>query len=267
LGAAYDQGSTPRSGGLPSLGTLHDWGARVGLSALVNDGRTMLHAGASRRGRFPALREAYAEALNRFVPNPDLRPEHLVAVEAGITSRVGAGEVQLVGFHHDLSGAIRRITFADGTRQRVNADELRSVGVEALFSQTWQSVEVGGDLTLQSVELTDPGSATSSRPENVPERSGRAHVRVPLGAGVSATVEAEYTGEQFCQDPDSGADVRLGGGSRINGLLSRVWTVAGALPGRLETSVAVDNLTDRALYDQCGLPRPGRLVRFQVRVF
>ena len=35
----------------------------------------------------------------------------------------------------------------------------------------------------------------------------------------------------------------------------------------METRVSVDNLGDTALYDQCGLPRPGRLMRFQIRLF
>ena len=267
VGGAYDQGSTPRSGGLEPLGTIEDWGARLGLSALIRDGNTMLHVGASRRGRFPALREMYSESLNRFIPNPDLRPEHLVAVETGVTTRVGEGEVQLVGFHHDLSGAIRRITFPDGMRQRVNADELRSVGVEAMVSQTWGRVGAGANLTLQSVELTDPGTALSTRPENVPEQSGTAWIRLPAVADVTARFEADYTGVQFCQDPDTGADVRLDGGTWLSAVFSRIWQVGGAIPGRLETSVAIDNLTDTAIYDQCGLPQPGRLLRFQVRVF
>ena len=36
---------------------------------------------------------------------------------------------------------------------------------------------------------------------------------------------------------------------------------------RLDARVTVDNLTDTALYDQCGLPQPGRLLRFQLRLF
>jgi len=268
FGAAYDRGSTPESGGLPPLGVIEDWGGRVGLSALTNGGETLVHVGVSRRGRFPALREMYSEALNRFVPNPDLTPEHLVAVEGGLTTRLGNGEIQVVGFHHDLTDAIRRITFPDGRRQRVNSDELTSTGVEFLFSQSLGALEVGTDLTLQSVELTDPETAASSEPENLPERAGRAYVQIPLGTGLRARAEVEYTGPQFCQDPDTGADVELDGGTWLNGALSRVWNLGrGGQGRRLETSVRVQNVTDTALYDQCGLPRAGRLFGVQFRLF
>jgi len=269
FGGVYDRGTTPRTGGFEPLGTIHDWGARVGLSAPMADGDALVHMGISRRGRFPALRETYSEALNRFVPNPDLRPEHLIAGEAGVTARLGNGELQLVGFHQELSGAIRRIGFPDGTRMRVNSDELRSTGVEMIVSQTFGPLEVGGDLTLQSVELTDPATASTARPENVPEQSVTVFARFPLPADISLSAEGAYTGAQFCLHPDTGTDVELVGGSWLSGALSRIWSIPArtGIARRIETRVSLDNLTDTALYDQCGLPRHGRLLRFQVRVF
>jgi iron complex outermembrane receptor protein len=268
FGGAYDRGSTPETGGLQSLGVVEDWGARVGLSALTNDGRTLYHLGLSRRGRFPSLRETYSEALNRFVPNPELGPERLVAVEGGVTTALGSGEIQLVGFHHRLTDAIRRITFPDGRRQRINSEELTSTGVEVLLSQSFGPLSLGGDLTLQAVELTDPETALSTEPENLPEQEGRLWVRAPLAAGVSGRAEAEYIGAQFCQDVDTGQDVELDGGTWLNAVLSRVWRLGRGGTGRnVETSLRGENLTGTALYDQCGLPRPGRIFRFQVRVF
>lgn len=267
FGGAYDRGWTPRTGGLEALPTIHDWGARVGLSGLVNDGQTMVHVNASRRGRFPALRELYSAALNRFEPNPDLRPEHLRAVEVGVTSRVGSGEIQVVGFRQKLTGAIRRISLPSGRLQRVNSDELASAGVELLFSQSLGPVSVGGEATLQSVELTDPGTMVNTKPENVPERTARGHVRFPVFAEVDATFEADYTGRQFCIDPGTGEDVRLDGGTWLNASVSRVWPWTGGGGTRVETSLSATNLTDAAIYDACGLPQAGRLLRFQVRVF
>lgn len=267
FGGAYDRGETPRTGGLESLPTIEDWGARVGLSALVNDANTMLHVSASRRGRFPALRESYSEALNRFEPNPDLQPEHLTALEAGVTTRVGSGELQVVGFTQKLTDAIRRISLPNGRRQRINSDELASHGLEILFSQTVGAIELGGEATLQSVELTDPATLVNTEPENVPERTGSVHLRFPVVADLSTTLEAEYTGPQFCIDPDSGQDVQLDGGSWLNATLSKVWPWPAGGRRRVETSASALNFTDTALYDACGLPRAGRLFRLQIRVF
>lgn len=270
VGGALDHGDTPETGGLPSMDPMDDWGGRLGMTALVGEGKTLLHAGVSRRGRFPALRETYSEALNRFEPNPDLHPERLLAFEGGLTTRLGNGEVQVVGFRHHLTDAIRRITLPNKKRKRVNSDELNSTGVELLVSQALGSAEIGGDLTLQSVELEDPANPVSREPENLPEKSGGAYLRVPLLAGLAATAEARYTGSQFCQHPDTGADVELAGGTIFGGDVSRSWPLRGARSGvfsRVEARAAVDNLANKALYDQCGLPRPGRLLRLQLRLF
>lgn len=270
LGGAWDRGNTPRTGGLPSLGVLDEWGARAGLTALLGDGQTLLHAGVSRRGRFPALREMYAEALDRFEPNPALRAERLVALEGGVTSRLGTGEIQLVGFRQQLDGAIRRITLPNRKRQRVNADRLESTGLELLLTQAAGPADLSADLMVQSVRLVDPANPVSREPENLPGVSGGVSLALPLGGGARGTAAVRYTGSQFCQHPDTGADVRLGGGALLDAGVSRSWAVApsrGGLFSRLEARVSGDNLTDRALYDQCGLPRPGRVLSLQLRLF
>jgi hypothetical protein len=266
VGGVWDRASTPVTGGLPSLGTLDEWGGRLGLSALANGGRTLFHAGLSRRGRFPSLRETYSEALARFLPNPDLRPERLVALEAGVTTAFGAGEVQLVGFRHDVSGAIRRITLDGGLRQRVNADDLVSTGVELFVNQQFGSLSAGGDIRIQAVELTDPGRI-SREPENVPEREGTLWGEWSFDSGMRVRGEAEYTGAQFCQDPGDGRDVELDGGTWLNAVVSRVWDTGRGTWQRLETTLRATNLTDTALYDQCGLPRPGRGLSLQMSLF
>ncbi len=270
LGGAVDRATTPRTGGRTPLDGLTDWGARAGLTGVLSDGNVLLHAGVSRRARFPALRELYSEALDRFEPNPDLEPERLVAFETGATTRIGRGELQIVGFHHRLSGAIRRIGLDNGKRQRVNADRLESTGVELLGSQDLGPVALTGDLMLQTVELIDPGSSASTKPENLPELEWGLEARVPLTSDFSATLSVRYTGSQFCLDPDTGGDRELDGGAWLNAGLAKSFsfgsTRAGAFRG-VEVGAFGENLGDVALYDQCGLPRPGRLVGVQVKVF
>ena len=268
VGGAYDVGQTPESGGREPLGRISEWGGRVGLSMGVADGNALIHAGVSRRGRFPALRELYSGSLNRFAPNPDLVPERLVAMEAGVTTRLGNGEIQAVAFRHQLNDAVVRITLPDRRFTRVNRNELESQGLEFLVTQTLGPVSLGGDLTIQSVELTDTEAEVTNRPENLPETFGSLHAEVPLALDIAASAEARYTGSQFCIDPGTGEDTALEAGTRLNGALSRVWQFrrTGML-SRLETRIAVDNLADTAIYDQCGLPQPGRLFRFSLRLF
>jgi iron complex outermembrane receptor protein len=190
-------------------------------------------------------------------------------MEGGITTRIGSGELQAVAFHHRLSDAIRRIQLPNGRRQRVNAEEVRSTGLEFLVSQTFGRLGVGGDLTLQSVELIDNSTSASREPENLPEVFGSIHARTPLFLDVNAMVEATYTGTQFCLDLNTGGDSELEAGTWWNADLSRVFSfgTSRGFFSRLEARVSVDNIADTAIYDQCGLPQPGRLVRFQVRLF
>jgi hypothetical protein len=118
------------------------------------------------------------------------------------------------------------------------------------------------------VRLTDPAAGVTNRPENLPEVFGRVSARFPLGLGIRALAEAAYTGRQYCIDPGTGLDTRLDAGAIFNGEISRTWRMnQRGLLSRLETRVAVGNLGNEALYDQCGLPRAGRLLRLQLRLF
>jgi iron complex outermembrane receptor protein len=226
--------------------------------------------GASRRGRFPSLRELYSGSLNRFEPNPALTAEHLFALEGGATLRVGGAEFQAVAFHQRLSDAIVRITTPQGLFRRVNRDQLRSTGLELLASRAFGDVSVGGDLTLQSVKLIDPAANETREPENQPAVYGSLNVRLPLILDVQAGSELRYTGSQFCLDLDTGEDTRLAGGAHVSADVSRAWqfrSTGSPWFSRLEARIAADNIGDTAIYDQCGLPQPGRLLRFEVRLF
>ena len=69
-------------------------------------------------------------------------------------------------------------------------------------------------------------------------------------------------------DDRAGGDQELDAWTRVDAQLSRGFDVRSSGPlARGEVSVALDNVTDAALYDQCGLPQPGRTLRFQVRLF
>lgn len=268
-GGVFDVASTPKTGGKPSRGTINDWGARIALAATVNGGNTLLHAGASRRVRFPALRETYSGALNRFDPNPDLKAENLVAMEAGVTTRLANSEVQVVGFHHRLNDAIVRITTPQNLFRRVNRNQVRSTGIELVASRELGPVSVGGDLTLQSVDLIDPTSTDDRHPENLPSVLGSVHATVPAWFNVLAAAKARFVGDSYCLNPD-GEEIQLDGGALVDGNVSRVWRLrpsGASWVSRLETRISVDNVMDTAVYDQCGLPQPGRLLRFEVRLF
>jgi len=217
------------------------------------------------------LRELYSGALGRFVPNPGLDPEILRALEAGVTGTVdafyGEMEAQAVLFYQRFSDAIVRTGLGDGRFRRENRNRVSAGGLELLATWSRDRWSLGGDVTWQNVTLTDDlATALRRRAEYQPEIAGSINLSGPLFADVIGRAEVEMVGRQFCVDPEVEADVALDGSARLDLLVSREWNIGGPFR-RLQASAGLHNLTDTAVYDQCGLPQPGRLFRTQFRVF
>lgn len=261
VGGAFDACETPEAGGKEPSDAMTGWGGRAGISLGLRNPRTQLHAAVSARSRFPALRELYSGALNRFEPNPDIDPERLITIEGGATTRFRRGKVQAIVFHNLLKDAIVRIKQPelDGRYLRVNRDELTSTGLELFASRDWGRYSFAANLTAQSVSITNTEAGLTNRPENLPEIFGGASLRARLWSGFVGGVQARYTGRQYAIDPETGGDARLDAGTCIDVEITRSWGSS------LETTLAVDNVTNEAVYDLIGLPRPGLAARLQFR--
>lgn len=271
LGASLDGANTPRSGDKPPLGTMWDWGLRAGATFAAHGGNVRYHAGISRRTRFPSLRELYSGALGRFEPNPGLRPERLIAGEAGVTFDIREAHLQVVGFHHHLyDGIVRsRLVTPDGTRfQRINRDDIRSTGIEMLAAGAWRRLTYGGDLTLQRVRIRDAGAPeTDHRAEYEPTIAGNVNLTVEGPSRVAFTGFVHFRGTQFCENVETPALGQLNASATVDLEARRMFRWgSGSLLGRVEGTLGVSNLTDSSVLDQCGLPQPGRTFRAQINL-
>ena len=264
-GVVFDAADTPESGDKPPLGTISAWGGRLGVSTIAAGGQMRLHAAVSQRSRFPALRELYSGALGRFEPNPNLQPERLLGIEGGVTTNQGGVDLQAVLFHHRLSDAIVRVPVGDGRLRRENRDQLRSTGVELLAGWSSRAIALSADLTAQHVRVHDPSvSGDERRPEHQPEFRAGTGLAVELPLDLTGQAAARYTGSQSCVHPDLEREVKLD--SQLSGDVgvARSWTLRGAARGLLRVlrvTLMLDNVADAAVYDQCGLPQPGRSLR------
>lgn len=269
LGLAADGSDTPESSDKPPVERISDYGARIGLTSLVADG-VLLHGGASRRSRFPSLRELYSGALGRFEPNPELKPETLLGGEAGFTATGRSTELQIVGFHHRLTnGIIRRtVVGADSVSrfQRVNQDEVRSTGLEVLAVGTFGRATLTGDMTLQRVRGYEADGSQIDL-EYEPRVAGKVAIDVALATALNGTAEVRLMGEQLCENPESGGLEPLASSGIVDLSLRRLfqWGRGGAMQ-TLGATASVRNVMDAAVYDQCGLPQPGRLVQLQFQI-
>lgn len=264
-GVVFDAADTPESGDKPPLGSISAWGGRLGVSTIAVGGQMRLHAAVSQRSRFPALRELYSGALGRFEPNPDLQPERLLGIEGGVTTNQGGVDLQGVLFHHRLSDAIVRVPVGDGMLRRENRNQLRSTGVELLAGWSSSAIALTADLTAQHVRVHDPAvDGEDRRPEHQPELRVGTDLTVQLPLELTGKAAARYTGSQMCVHPDLEREVELD--SQLSGDVgvARSWTLRGAARGvlrSLRVTLMLDNVADAAVYDQCGLPQPGRTLR------
>jgi iron complex outermembrane receptor protein len=274
-GVVYDRTSTPETGGrTPGQEPFDDFGWRAGASHLLGDA-VRLHASVSQRARFPSLRELYSGALNRFVPNPELKPETLLGMEGGVTfshlfGEVTHANVQVTGFRHQLNDAVVRVTLPAPDRRfmRINRDRMDSYGLEMLAGLVFgaerdRSVTLNGDLTLQRITIRDRTAGDAARhAENNPETRGSLELGVPLPLQLRATGNARYTGTQYCLNSDTGNEDTLDSQAESDLALERSFTLSNrGLFRSLRALVAIDNIGDATVFDQCGLPQPGRTMR------
>ncbi|GMR13645.1 MAG: hypothetical protein BMS9Abin29_1857 [Gemmatimonadota bacterium] len=269
-GFAVDGADTPGSGDKPPLGRLWDWGGRLGASTAAYGGNLLFHGGVSRRVRFPSLRELYSGSLGRFLPNPDLNPEVLTGAELGLTWTFGRQQLQLVGFHQVLRDGIVRISIEtpEGRlRRRVNRDRIKSTGLELLGAGSIGAISYAGDLTVQRVWQFEDDSETRIRPEYEPHVTGRMNVAVPFALNTTLDGEVRFVGDQYCLNNDLGDLERLTDSHIFDLELRRIFRRSDRIFGNVDAVVAVSNVTDGLAFDQCGLPQPGRTLRFQLRFF
>jgi iron complex outermembrane recepter protein len=271
-GLVYERAETIEAGGLTPVDPRFLVGWRFGTTVLTGaHGRW--HASASRRARFPALRELYSGALDRFEPNPDLRPERLLATETGVSfGDAGAPRgfvTQVAVFHHWLHDGVVRVGVAGTDRfMRVNRDDTRSSGAELLIG--WRGGPAGPTLSLdmvaQRVRVSDMSAGTGGRrPELMPGLRAMLDGTLPVVAGATLGGNLVHIGGQYCVNPELGRDVALAAQSVVGVTLARTWTLgAGRGFGAMRAVAAVDNVADAAIYEQCGLPRAGRTLRLGV---
>jgi iron complex outermembrane receptor protein len=184
--------------------------------------------------------------------------------------------LQAVAFHHRLDDAVVRVTLPNRLFRRINRDEVRSTGLELLAG--WTPVVLGGvsfsgDLLAQRVRVHDvtlaAGESNERRAEHQPQLRGSLDVGVPLPLGLRGNAGARYTGRQFCAHPDLGRQVELGAQTVGDAAVSRSWSLgrrAGQLLDVLSATLAVANVGDATVYDQCGLPQAGRTLRFGIEL-
>ena len=274
-GVVFDQSKNLETGGREAEPEPFDnLGWRAGLTHNLNDAWGV-HASVSERSRFPALRELYSGALNRFTPNPDLEPERLMSVEGGFTLSGASGStrrsIQVTGFRHQLDDAVVRITLSNPTRfMRVNRDRIESTGAEVVAgfdfgADALRQVSLNADALVQRIEVFDQTANDAERhSENNPEVRGRLELGVPLPWQIRGFATTRHTGKQYCLNEETQSWMTLGSATATDLAVQRTSAVNSGPFRSMRTVLSFDNVGNVSVFDQCGLPQPGRTLRLMV---
>jgi outer membrane receptor protein involved in Fe transport len=241
-----DEHFAARSGWLPT--------ARAGVADRLGGGFS-LRSAAYLGWRMPTLNELFRPfraGVDATAANPELKPERLAGVEAGLEYGSGALHVSLTGFFNRLKDAIANVTLGEGPglfpqvgfvaaggtfRQRENVDAVKVHGIEA--SADWSSgpwfLSAGGSLTHARIE----GSGTAAflrglRPAQTPKFAGTLAGGWEAD-GKGAQIVLRRVGGQF--DDDLNEDV-LKGATTVDAYAS--WP----LTARLQLVLRGENITD-----------------------
>ena len=261
IGFGYDVVNYLRTGDKPPVKDARDWTGRAALLFDAGNG-WQLRGALGRKMRAPTMRERFGEGINRFMPNPGLKPEQIITAEIGAEWRGRLGGFHVIPFIQDLKNTIdqRRV---GSLRQRIN-----------LEGSTVEGIEVGGNWHPHDhLSLTANATWTHvRRKKSAPGELNRIAEKPALLANLTANyshpsgfgtaIEAQYYGRAYSVDSTGGL-APLPRSTSFNCRLSyRVKT--GDRP--FELFLHVENIGDTLIEPQLGLPAPGRMVRFGIRI-
>ncbi len=268
-GGGYEIASTPETGDKPSRDATDAAVINLRASRPLGD-HFRVHTALSRRSRFPSMREMFSGALGKFVPNPDLAPERQDLAEAGVVWRGGRGEVGVTGFASRLKGGIEKVKLPGSGKQfqRVNVDELQSLGVELIASfRPVDDLSVAAHHTIlhaRAKEDDEFDRPAEDRADYLSTMSATWAHR----SGVRLRLEAAVKGPRHsadATDDDDGLRRLPAEGSWNLRAAYRHFSDRGFLSD-WELYVRVNNLADQSVTSQVGLPEAGRMIYAGLRL-
>ncbi len=264
-GLSWLQSDSPASGPHPARDgdSALDWLMALRRSAAGGE----LRMGLSRRARFPGLRELYSGALGQFESNPELAPESQDLFELGYDLRTRRLALEFALFAAHLSGSIEKKRLEDGRFRRVNAEALRSLGVETeLTLRIGRGLSLDGHALLLSAKRQTGGSYNGAA-EDRPEHQGALSLNWAW-RGLRCGLEGGWTGPRQSADATDAEDgLRLlptQGRTRLRVAWHR-YLGEGRLRD-LELRLRLDNIGDALVESQTGLPEAGRSLSLGCRL-
>lgn len=263
LGVSYDGSAITNTGPWENEGFDNYISEALSLSAGITyqlSDRLLFRTALGRKPRFPTMRELYAGALGKFVPNPNLKPVTAYLGEAGMEWRGTMLSGSLTGFFTRTYDTIDKTTIQEGPNagkeRRINLDGSRVWGIEAVAAaQPFQSLSIDGSLTYMYIR-----GFFEDKPRKVDEKPawlGKLDFTYDVTERFSALLQTEYTGGIYTRT-EQNTFVLLPDALIFDTRLSyKLFGTADEMSGG-ELFFRINNITNDLRILQLGLPGPGR---------
>lgn len=264
VGIGIDRVDYLRTGDKPALDPFNEPVFRAGLSYSLNED-TRLRAAIGQKSRMPTMRELFGAALNRFLINPDLKPEVIRTAELGWDYSGGDFHVSTIVFGQDVEDTIDQQRVGS-LRQRINLEGSWVVGLElsgeAQLTPAWHlNGQITTTRTRRKTNVSDTTSLLAERPSVLAQIA----LDYEFASGALAGGEVQYTGRAYSMN-EAGAFEPLKTSTQINLFANYPLAQFGSRDIDAELFIRLENILDAVVEPQIGLPAPGRNARAGIRI-
>ena len=260
LGSSYDRFDISDAGMFSEAdgSSYDDIAAVFGVNYNLTDG-VSLFGNVGKKSRFPTMRESFSAALNKFVVNPDLKPETGILSEVGIDYTEGDLETSLSLFANSFTDLISQAPVEGDSlnrRQRVNVDEAMILGAELRMKYyITNDIDLSGHFTYMNVEGTVDG--VEQNLEAKPEMIVFLQADWRIGSGFDIMAELDFMGRQYGISDITDDWEELEPSTLFNMRLSYLTSYDNNL---YTFFIRANNILDQSRFTRVGITAPGRMV-------
>jgi iron complex outermembrane receptor protein len=263
-GVGYDRNETPKTGLFTEYEglTSSDWAGFIYLDYRLSN-TFGLFGNLSRRTRFATMRESYSGALNKFMVNPELRPETGILSELGLSYDREDFNLRVSGYYNHYTDLITQITLTKEQdslkrKMRINVGTADIYGLDLSFRfNPFNQLALEGSFTYLLSNGEDAEGNEIEHFDDKPEILAGLSALYKLSFGLDLLAELELTGSQWESDASlPGGYAELGASSSINFRISYTFYLAEDY--LYEIYLRANNIFDTYRLSQGGLPEPGR---------
>jgi len=228
----------------PASSSLH---GNLGLNFNLNE-NFLVYMIASKKSRFPTLKEFYSELLGSYKPNYDLAPEQSYNFEVGASTMFSDlyGGVSL--FFSDVRDLIQIVSLGNNIRQYQNINKAALKGTEVELKYKFSVFNAVLNYTYLSAKNITEDAELPNRPEHVLNLL----LNKNYDFGFEWNTEASFISNQYSFDSDSRELKRLPD-YLIIGL-----RIAQKIFSDYKFYFRINNITDKYYETEYGFPQPGR---------